>query len=160
MYVLYDEFAHSSIPNFVSTANTIRGYRVSLSIILQSISQLHARYGRDYAESIQGDLYHLRRCRPTNGALFERIVGKVRERQKRDFDDTTDQYREYNLINASEVRMIAEDEALIVSGNKQAIMLKTTPFFEHEKWRRLARKGACNIQAHNADAPLTTVELG
>ena len=30
-YVLYDEFGHSTIPDFVSTANTIRGYRVSLS---------------------------------------------------------------------------------------------------------------------------------
>jgi len=54
VYILYDEFGHSSIPNFVSTANTIRGYKVSLSIILQSISQLNARYGRDYANSIQG----------------------------------------------------------------------------------------------------------
>jgi type IV secretory pathway TraG/TraD family ATPase VirD4 len=54
VYVLYDEFGHSTIPNFVSTANTIRGYKVSLSIVLQSIAQLNARYGRDYAQSIQG----------------------------------------------------------------------------------------------------------
>lgn len=38
-YVRYDEFGHSTIPNLVSTANTIRGYRVSLSIVLQSIAQ-------------------------------------------------------------------------------------------------------------------------
>ncbi len=40
LYVLYDEFGHSTIPNFVSTANTIRGYKVRLSIVLQSIAQL------------------------------------------------------------------------------------------------------------------------
>ncbi len=161
VYVLYDEFAHSSIPNFVSTANTIRGYKVSLSIILQSISQLHARYGKDYAESIQGGFntyITYAGADPQTAVFFERIVGKVRERQKRDFEDTTDQYREYNLINASEIRMIAEDEALIVSGNKQAIMLKTTSFFEHSKWRRMAKKGACNIQKEDSK-PLTTVEL-
>ncbi len=54
MYVLFDEFGHATLPGFVSVANTIRGYRVSLSIILQSISQLSARYGQDYAKSIQG----------------------------------------------------------------------------------------------------------
>lgn len=56
VYVLYDEFGHSTIPDFVSTANTIRGYKVSLSIVLQSIAQLSARYGRDAAQSIQGGL--------------------------------------------------------------------------------------------------------
>ena len=46
IYVLYDEFGHSTIPNFVSTANTIRGYKVSLSIVLQAIGQLNARFKR------------------------------------------------------------------------------------------------------------------
>ena len=32
-YILYDEFGHSMIPSFVSVANTIRGYKVSLSIV-------------------------------------------------------------------------------------------------------------------------------
>ena len=54
LYILYDEFGHSTIPSFVSIANTIRAYKVSLSIVLQSLSQLSARYGRDYALSIQG----------------------------------------------------------------------------------------------------------
>ena len=54
VYVLYDEFGHSTITNFVSVANTIRGYKVSLSIVLQSLAQLSARYGQDYARSIQG----------------------------------------------------------------------------------------------------------
>ena len=53
-YILYDEFGHSTIPSFVSVANTIRGYGVSLSIVLQSLAQLSARYGSDYARSIQG----------------------------------------------------------------------------------------------------------
>ena len=54
LYVLYDEFGHSTIPSFVSVANTIRGYKVSLSIVLQSLAQLSARYGPDYSRSIQG----------------------------------------------------------------------------------------------------------
>ncbi|MBK8455553.1 MAG: TraM recognition domain-containing protein [Thiofilum sp.] len=59
LYVLYDEFGHSTIPNFVSTANTIRGYKVSLSIVLQSIAQLNTRYGHDYAQALQGGFHTL-----------------------------------------------------------------------------------------------------
>lgn len=162
VYVLYDEFAHSSIPNFVSTANTIRGYRVSLSIILQTISQLDARYGKDYAHSIQGGFntyITYAGADPSTAQFFEKIAGRVRERQKKDFDDATDQYREYNLMNAGEVRMIPKDEALIVSSNQQAIKLKTTPFFEHHKWRRMAKKGACDMQKNTVNEPLKLVSL-
>ena len=56
VYILYDEFGNSYIPDFVSVANTIRGYGVSLSPILQSISQLSMIYGKDTAEAIQGAL--------------------------------------------------------------------------------------------------------
>ncbi len=85
VYVLYDEFGHSTIPNFVSTANTIRGYKVSLSIILQSISQLDAKYGKDTASSIQGGFNSYLTyagADPQTASFFERIIGKVKERQK------------------------------------------------------------------------------
>lgn len=162
VYVLYDEFAHSSIPNFVSTANTIRGYRVSLSIILQSISQLDARYGSDYAHSIQGGFntyITYAGADPQTAHFFENIAGKVRERQKKSFDATNEEYREYNLINASEVRMITKDEALIVSGNQQAVKLHTTPFFTHRKWLRMTKKGACQLPNNATQTPLKTVRL-
>lgn len=162
VYVLYDEFAHSSIPNFVSVANTIRGYKVSLSIILQSISQLHARYGSNYANSIQGGFntyITYAGADPHTAQFFEQIAGKVRERQKKDFDDTTEQYREYNLINASEVRMIEKDETLIVSGNQQAIKLKTTAYFNHAKWHRLSKKGACKPTKITNNKQLKIVRL-
>lgn len=162
VYILYDEFGHSSIPNFVSTANTIRGYCVSLSIILQSISQLNARYGHDYAQSIQGGFntyLTYAGADPQTAQFFENIIGKVRERQKKEFDDPTDQYREYNLINSGEIRMIESSEALIVSGNRQAIKLKTTPYFMSGKFKRQAKKGACHMQDHKKDNQLETVSL-
>ncbi len=162
VYILYDEFGHSSIPNFVSTANTIRGYQVSLSIILQSISQLDARYGKDYAQSIQGGFntyLTYAGADSQTSSFFERIIGKVRERQKREIDDPTDQYREFNLMNAAEVRMIGSDQALIVSGNRQAVKLKTTPYFENWKFRKQARKGACKIEENPKNEMLKTVNL-
>lgn len=54
IYVLYDEFGHSTLPNFIATANTVRKYKVSLSIVLQSVARLNARYGRDMAQAMRG----------------------------------------------------------------------------------------------------------
>ncbi|MCU7889902.1 MAG: type IV secretory system conjugative DNA transfer family protein [Candidatus Thiodiazotropha sp. (ex Lucinoma aequizonata)] len=162
VYILYDEFGHSSIPNFVSTANTIRAYKVSLSIILQSISQLNARYGKDYADSIHGGFntyLTYAGADPQTASFFENIIGRVRERQKKEFDDPTDQYREYNLLNASEVRTIASDETLIVSSNRQPVRLKTTPYFENWTFKRQARKGACSLVGASQSEPLKKVGL-
>ena len=77
---------------------------------------------------------------PTTADFFEKIIGRVREGQKDEVLDYKDQYREYNLINSAEIRMIADDEVLIVSSNKQAIKLKTTPYFENWKFKRQAKK--------------------
>jgi type IV secretion system protein VirD4 len=44
IYTLLDEFGHQTIPHFSSIITTIRKYKVSISIILQSISQLEAKY--------------------------------------------------------------------------------------------------------------------
>ncbi len=162
IYILYDEFGHSTIPNFVSTANTIRGYRVSLSVVLQSISQLNSRYGKDMAESIKGGFntyLAYSGSDPTTAEFFEKIIGRVRERQKDEVLDYKDQYREYNLINSAEIRMIADDEVLIVSSNKQAIKLKTTPYFENWKLKRQAQKGSINIKNDNKSIALKYVEL-
>ena len=162
IYILYDEFGHSSIPNFVSTANTIRGYKVSLSIILQSISQLNARYGKDYADSIHGGFntyLTYSGADPQTANFFENVIGRVRERQKKDFDDPTDQYREYNLLNASEVRTIASDETLIVSSNRQPVRLKTTPYFANWTFKRQVKKGACSLLGDDQDEPLQKVRL-
>jgi type IV secretion system protein VirD4 len=132
-YVLLDEFGHLNIPNFVSTANTIRGYQVSLSVVLQSISQLKARY-RDEADAIQGGFttyLTYAGADPDTATFFERVAGKVRERQRSKIEDPTpEQYKEYNLINASEVRTITENQTLIISGNRQPILIPSKGYFE------------------------------
>ena len=134
VYILYDEFGHSTIPNFVSTANTIRAYKVSLSVVLQSISQLAARYGREQADAIQGGFMGYLTysgADPETALFFERVAGKVRERQRHDFDEPhRESQQDYNLMNADEVRRIAENKTLIVSGNRQPVLLDARPYFD------------------------------
>ncbi len=109
VYILYDEFGHSTIPGFVSVANTIRGYRVSLSIVLQSISQLSARYGQDYARSIQGGFttyLTYSGSDPETARFFEQVSGKVIEHTEAEDADAQSQHHEYNLLNADAVRRL------------------------------------------------------
>lgn len=162
VYCLYDEFGHSTIPNFVSTANTIRGYGVSLSVVLQSISQLSNRYGREYAESIQGGFgtyLTYAGADPQTAQFFEQIIGRKRITQlPSDVHHYNEHYREQNLMNANEVRTMQSDEVLIVSGNRNPVLAKSQPFFTQGRFKRMPRIGQAPIVA-NAPTSLQFVSL-
>ncbi|MCI5165807.1 MAG: hypothetical protein D3903_06855 [Candidatus Electrothrix sp. GM3_4] len=139
VYILYDEFGNSYINDFVSVANTIRGYRVSLSIVLQSISQLAMKYGKDTAEAIQGALNTnicLSSSDPVTAKFFSELSGKVRERHTRDIKRAVDDYREYNLFNTDDVRTMGIDEALIISKNRYPVRLNIQPYFENRIFKK------------------------
>ena len=154
VYVLYDEFGHSMIPNFVSTANTIRGYRVSLSIVLQSIAQLSAQYGREYTYSIQGGFntyLTYSGSDPETVKFFETLCGRQRITQVNEKRDAMEHYRESNLINANEIRTIPAGKALLISSNRQPILLNTRPFFEVGRWVRATKRGAAPVENVRSD---------
>lgn len=148
-YILYDEFGHSMIPSFVSVANTIRGYKVSLSIVLQSIAQLSARYGRDYALSIQGGFntyLTYSGADPETARFFETIAGKVIETRRDKIEDMTQQRHEYNLLNADAVRRIGDNQAVLVSANKNPGILETRGYFEDRRLGKIpSRFGQARI---------------
>ncbi len=144
LYVFYDEFGHSTIPNFVSTANTIRAYKVSISVVLQSISQLSTRYGKESAETIKGGFatyLTYSGSDPETTQFFELIMGRSRITQysggSKGFDE---KYREENLMNSAEVRMLEDDEVLIVSSNRQPAKIRTKAYFEQAKLNRITKK--------------------
>lgn len=156
LYVLYDEFGHSTIPGFVATANTIRAYKVSLTIVLQSIAQLAARYGVPIADAIQGGFntaMTLAGSDPETCLFFEKLAGKVRERQRKFLTATTDTYREYNLLNASDIRTLKPGQALVVSTNRNPVLATTRGYFEERRLRKMAAMGAVTM-------PVRTVHAG
>ena len=141
-YIFYDEFGNSHINDFVSIANTMRGYGVSLSIILQSISQLEAKYGRATAHAIQGGFNNnmcLSGSDPETIEFFSRLSGRVVETQIRRMEDTNTDRKEYNLLNSNEVRTIGENEALVISKNRQPFKINTTPYFKNRKFKKAVK---------------------
>ncbi|TAA74139.1 MAG: Type IV secretory pathway, VirD4 component, TraG/TraD family ATPase [Candidatus Electronema aureum] len=139
VYILYDEFGNSYITDFVSVANTIRGYGVSLSIVLQSISQLAMKYGQNTSEAIQGALNTnicLSSSDPVTSKFFSELSGRVRERQVRDIEKNIEDYREYNLLNTDDVRTMGQDEALIISKNRYPVRLKVVPYYNNRIFKK------------------------
>lgn len=163
LYVLYDEFGHSTIPGFVSVANTIRGYKVSLSIVLQSLAQLSARYGRDYAQSIQGGFTTYLAYSGSDqetARFFEAISGKVIEVRRDKIEDVTQQRHEYNLLNADAIRRIGDSQALLVSANKNPAIIETTGYFQHRRYARIPKRfGIALLDGQQQRAAITRVPL-
>lgn len=163
VYIFMDEFAHMTLPSFSSTANTIRGYKVSLSIVLQAISQLDARYGKEYAKAIHGGFAtHLTYASADSetAQFFEKIIGRKRITQRPDLLNThhNEHYREENLINSAEVRMLDEDQTLIVSGNRNPVLAKAVPYFQQRRLHRLTQYPSSHMKV-NATSALRYVRL-
>lgn len=162
IYVLYDEFGHSTLPGFVATANTIRAYKVSLTIVLQSIAQLSARYGRDVSQAIHGGFNAAMTYAgsdPETCQFFESLCGKVRERQREDLLSTNpqDTYREFNLLNANEIRTLKLGETIAVLANRDPIKLSTQAYFESRKFKRMAAIEKARLPTRPVDLTIMPV---
>ena len=108
IYFLLDEFGHLAIPNFSSIITTIRKFKVSISIILQSMSQLETKYGRTEAETILNGGINSKVF--FSGAdlnttqMLEKILGRTITEQTNSKGYT--QTKEKNLLNASSIRTL------------------------------------------------------
>jgi len=155
LYVLYDEFGQSTIPNFVSTANTIRAYQVSLSIVLQSIAQLSAKYGRDTAQAIQGGFHTAvayAGSDPETALFFERVIGKTRVYQYQDPTHPTAQshmenYREQSLFLSNEIRTMKSEQVLIVSGNQDPVLIPSKGYFQVGWMKRASQLAPAPVES-------------
>lgn len=163
LYVLYDEFGHSMIPSFVSVANTIRGYKVSLSIVLQSLAQLSARYGSDYARSIQGGFMSYLAYAGSDqdtARFFEAVAGRVVETRRDKIEDNTHQRHEFNLLNADEVRRIGDTQAILVSANRHPALIETMPYFHNRTYAKVGRRyGAARPKGLTSNGPVKRIPL-
>lgn len=138
VYALMDEFANiGTIPNFTTILTTIRKYRVSLSVVIQDISQLASNYGREEMITILGNTSSkLCYCGVSmqTAEYFENMIGKVHiEDKDKKSGHTT--YREHNLIDAQQIRTMADKQALFLVSNEQPILLDNViPFFKNKEF--------------------------
>lgn len=151
IFILYDEFGHANIPNFDMVATNIRKYKVSLSIVLQSLSQLENQYGKNRADTIieggiNSKLFYSGASLDTATSI-EKMLGRVirddfhlgssrGERIKRD---------EFNLLNADEIRTLPDTQAFFITGNKKPVLLDVLPYYQNGKFKNRHKLGKAHI---------------
>lgn len=78
---------------------------------------------------------------------YEDPTARVDERSPRSHHET---YREQNLMNAGEIRTMASDSVLIVSGNSQPVLIPSKGYFEVGKWRRATSLPSVPVEVDRA----------
>jgi type IV secretion system protein VirD4 len=161
VYVMADEFGHSAIPNFAATVTTIRKYKVSVSMVLQAISQLNLRYGDNAATTIleggAGTRMVYGGADVVTTAWVEQMAGKMKYRE---YDEAGPRsHREENLINADRVRTLPAGQALLLSANKEPMMVKARSYFDIPRLDRESKLPPFNPAAGKAAPPLAFVDL-
>lgn len=139
VYCFLDEFGSSYIKDFQALINNARRYRISISIVLQTISQLYDKYQRS-ADSIKGGIgsYVVYAGADHNTALhISEAIGKQQIEERNHFADVSKNWREYNLLNPDQIRTLRDNEIVFLSKNRFPFILNITPFFKNRRFDKL-----------------------
>ena len=141
VYCLLDEFGNiSKIPDFDSIISQIREYKVSISLIIQSLSQIKNKYDKASDIIIENCSTKII-CPGLSGTIPEttsKLLGNIKVK-----DPKNKYIKEQPLITPPEIRMLNE-EAIIICTNKKPLKV---PFKSANKNRRLKKiKGNKNYK--------------
>jgi len=147
VFYFLDEFGNlGKIPDFSTIATTLRKTHCSLNIILQELSQLNATYGKDEAQSIySGGMaaklffngLDLDTCK-----YLEQILGSNTK-----YDAVTvsgdvrsdDHVRTVStpLMRSDEIRMLPDNDAILICGAKKPAKFKMIPYFRDRRLKKI-----------------------
>ena len=147
IYCLLDEFGSSYIHGFSALINNIRKYRVSLSLVFQSLSQLEAKYGKS-ADAIKGGIGSYIVFAGADYATAKEmsdIVGKRVVISRNELTDIEERYQELHLLSPDKIRTLDSHQCVFLSKNRHPIILETTPFYQHFRFHSATKKGACEL---------------
>ena len=152
IFFLLDEFGNMGhIPDFDKLINTLRKRRCSLSLVLQDYQQVTALYGQDAASIIllSGCASHIiypgcapHICSSISDALGQRTV--INRRQDPANWELVSQSRYFDeigrpLMTSDEIRMMKQDQALLIHSNRKPVLMRTTPWFENKQLKKRTR---------------------
>lgn len=136
IYTLLDEFGNMSIPHFSNIITTIRKYKVSISIVLQSISQLESKYGKSEADIILNGWISSKiffsGCDPSTSEMLSRVIGTTTQQN----EDTKHKSKE-NLLNSFNIRTLEDNQAIYIYSNKLPVLLEVVPYYENRQFKEI-----------------------
>jgi len=132
VYCLLDEFGHLSLPHFSSIITTTRARRVSLTLIVQALSQLEERYGKQGASTI---LFGGCASQAYFGGMdidtasdLRRMLGDISV-QTLQANGTFHRDKE-PLMSEAAIRSLPANEIIYLHGSLRPMKVQITPFYE------------------------------
>ena len=166
VFFFLDEFGNlGKIDNFPSIITTLRKRGCSLSVIVQEIAQLEALYGRVGAQTILSG-----GC--SNKLFFAGLDDGTCERLERALGQNTVYDTYYAgvserarvlgrpLMRADEIRMMADDQAILLSANKRPVRLTMPAFHEVDELLRRSRRPPAPLPTHDGGTEVSFLPLG
>lgn len=137
VWLFLDEFGHLALPDFPVFATTARKYRVSFTLLVQSLAQLEHRYSipemKTIREAIGTEIYlsgsSLETARHLEARLGRRSKGP--------------------LMPAHEIVRMDQDQALLLHANEFPALLKTKRFFERSSLLARAKLSPAALPNNN-----------
>lgn len=147
VYCFLDEFGNAYVNDFQTIVNNIRKYRVSLSLVLQGISQLNEKYGDMTANSIKSGI--------SNYMIFagadyktakeqSEIIGKKVLIQRNGFEEIVDRYNQIELLSADKIRTLNKNQVLFLSANRHPFIIEFQPYYESFIFSSMTKKQVFN----------------
>jgi type IV secretion system protein VirD4 len=154
IYFLLDEFGHLTIPDFPAIITTTRARRISLSIVLQSISQLEERYGREGANTILSGGVASRLFFPGMDIDTAQMLANTLGDTHRERVDALGQIRTEReaLMTPAALRSMPDNQVLYLFANKRPTLLAVTPYFENRSLKRRTESAPAVARGSVVDA--------
>ncbi len=143
-----DEFPFlGKIPHIDDCVNTLRKYRVSINIVVQSLSQLEKTYGREGADTMLNGLstkIFLPGIDAKNTARYLEMAAGDSTRYDTiyGFEDERAHTVKVPLISAAQARVLEDDYAVVISRNRKPARIKLIPHYRDARLKKLSKKGA------------------
>lgn len=140
VYCLMDEFGnHAAIPNMASIFTTIRAYRVCLSIILQSLSQLEEVYGEQGAQTILSGGIGTKLFGGAEGSTAQKVEALI-GKQWSTWPLVSTTTLETPVLSAAEISALSENEAIVFTRHCSPARMSVTPFYMQAWMVRQSRR--------------------
>jgi type IV secretory pathway TraG/TraD family ATPase VirD4 len=144
VYFLLDEFGHLKIPGFSSIITTTRQRRVSISIVLQSVSQLIERYGRAGAETILNggmasrlflSVPDLHEAQTISGIIGDAYLNRINHHGDVQTDRTP-------MVSPAALVAMPPGQAMLLMQGARPLMMDVVPYYKRREYARRAEPTA------------------
>ena len=151
IYFLLDEFGHLKIPEFSSIVTTIRQYNASITIILQSISQLEERYGRSGANTILNGGMNNQLYLTIDTDTAQKLQHILGENENINIDPRTGARRnsqERLMLTHELIQLTSQKKALFIIKGHKPILVDMIPYFQNRRLLRATREGEYQLNSN------------